>query len=38
MTLSHIGPVPLEELLPLVYGSGAVWFAAIRARTRRRPR
>jgi hypothetical protein len=38
MTPAHIGPIPLEELLPLVYGSGAAWLAAIRVRMRRRTR
>jgi hypothetical protein len=27
--IAHIGPVPVEELLPLAYGGGAMW-AAVR--------
>jgi hypothetical protein len=26
--IAHIGPVPLEELLPLAYGATALWAVA----------
>jgi hypothetical protein len=26
--IAHVGPVPVEELLPLAYGAGALWAAA----------
>ena len=28
MIVAHIGPVPVEELLPLAYGATALWAAA----------
>ena len=28
IVIAHIAGVPLEELLPLAYGGGAVWLAA----------
>ncbi|HZO58657.1 MAG TPA: hypothetical protein VFB51_03100 [Solirubrobacterales bacterium] len=38
--IAHISGVPVEELLPLAYGAGAMWTAAwaLAARRRRRRR
>jgi hypothetical protein len=34
IVIAHISGLPVEELLPLLYGGGATW-AALRAWTRR---
>jgi hypothetical protein len=34
LVIAHISGLPVEELLPLVYGGGVTW-AAVRAWTRR---